>query len=145
MENATPRAIVEAYGFDLSPIAARHAEFVQLAAEARAEREALRRLRRRTTIARKGIVQILETARDYAFEGEEWPTLERDARAIAQALARGPAGRDGSGGPQPGTAAAQGSEHLEMLLKKVKKNPLGGEMGPTNIPTNQTPILKRIR
>ena len=30
--------IVEAYGFDLSPIAARHAEFLRLAAEARAER-----------------------------------------------------------------------------------------------------------
>ena len=31
--------IVEAYGFDLSPIAARYAEFVQLAREAKAERE----------------------------------------------------------------------------------------------------------
>jgi hypothetical protein len=32
------------------------------------------RLRRRATIARKGIVQILETAGDYALEGEEWGT-----------------------------------------------------------------------
>ena len=31
--------IVEAYGFELSPIAARHAEFVRLADEAKAERE----------------------------------------------------------------------------------------------------------
>src|SRR6202023_565922 len=52
--------IVEAYGFDLSPIALRHAEFVRLAEEARAEREAMRKLRRRATIARKGIIQILE-------------------------------------------------------------------------------------
>src|ERR1019366_8882660 len=50
--------IVEAYGFDLAPIAARHAEFVQLAAEAKVEREELRRLRRRATIARKSITQI---------------------------------------------------------------------------------------
>ena len=31
--------IVEAYGFDLSPLAARYQEFVQLAEEGRAERE----------------------------------------------------------------------------------------------------------
>ena len=80
--------IVEAYGFDLAPIAARYAEFMQLAEEGRAEREAMGRLRRRATIARKGIVQILETARDYALEGEEWATLERDAQAIVQALKR---------------------------------------------------------
>ena len=66
--------IVEAYGFDLSPLAARYQEFVQLAEEGRAEREAMGRLRRRATIARKGIVQILETARDYDLRGEEWPT-----------------------------------------------------------------------
>lgn len=78
--------IIEAYGFDLAPIAARHAEFVRLAAEGRAEREALRRLRRRATIARKGIVQILETAQEYDFGGEEWVTLDRDSRALARAL-----------------------------------------------------------
>ena len=57
--------IVEAYGFDLSPFAARYEEFARLAEEGRAEREAMGRLRRRATIARKGIIKILETARDY--------------------------------------------------------------------------------
>ena len=84
--------IVEAYGFDLSPLAARYGEFVRLA-EGRAEREALGRLRRRATIARKGIIQILETARDYALEGEEWATLERDTHAIVQALKHAGAAR----------------------------------------------------
>ena len=63
--------IVEAYGFDLAPIAARHAEFRRLAEEGRAERLAMGRLRRRATIARKAIVQILETAAEYAIAGEE--------------------------------------------------------------------------
>jgi replication initiation protein RepC len=63
--------IVEAYGFDLSPIAARHAEFARLAAEAKAEREEMGRLRRRATIARKSIIQILETVAEYGFPGEE--------------------------------------------------------------------------
>ena len=86
--------IVEAYGFDLSPIAARHAEFVRLAAEAKAERAEMGRLRRRATIARNGITQILETAAEYGFEGEEWLTPDRETpgpHAGAQ---------DGSSGPR---------------------------------------------
>jgi replication initiation protein RepC len=78
--------IVEAYGFDLAPIAARHAEFVRLAAEGRTERLAKGRLRRRATIAKKGIVQILETARDYGFAGEEWRMLAHETAALARAL-----------------------------------------------------------
>jgi replication initiation protein RepC len=78
--------IVEAYGFDLSPIAARHAEFVRLAAEAKAERMAMGRLRRRATITRNGITQILETVAEYGFLGEEWTTLTRETRALTVAL-----------------------------------------------------------
>jgi hypothetical protein len=43
------------------PLAARLAEFQAVAEHARAERECLRHLRRRATIARKGIDQVLET------------------------------------------------------------------------------------
>ena len=84
--NPKDRRIVEAYGFDLSPIATRHAEFVRLAQEAKAERDALRRLRRRATIARNSITQILETAAEYGFQGEEWASLIRDSRNLVQAL-----------------------------------------------------------
>ena len=78
--------IVEAYGFDLSPLAARHAEFVRLAQEAKAVRAELARLRRRATIARNGIAQILETAAEYGFQGEEWLKLADDSRALTTAL-----------------------------------------------------------
>ena len=44
------------------------------------------RLRRRATIARKGIVQILETAAEYGFEGEEWQVLACDMTALTRAL-----------------------------------------------------------
>ena len=81
-------AIVEAYGFDLSPLAARYAEFVRLAEDARAERAEMGRLRRRATIARNGITQILETAAEYGFEGEEWLTLSRERRSLTLALRR---------------------------------------------------------
>jgi len=78
--------ITEAYGFDLSAIAARHAEFVRVAEAARAKRAEMGRLRRRATIARNGITQILETAAEYGFQGEEWATLARDSRNLTRGL-----------------------------------------------------------
>ena len=44
------------------------------------------RLRRRATIARKGIVQILEAATEYGFTGEEWQALAGDMVALTRAL-----------------------------------------------------------
>ena len=78
--------IIEAYGFDLSPIAMRHAEFVRLAEEGRAERAAMGRLRRRATIARKAIIQILETVQEYGFADEEWQLLAGDTAVLTRAL-----------------------------------------------------------
>jgi replication initiation protein RepC len=78
--------IIEAYGFDLSLFAVRHAEFVRLAQEQAAERRAMKKLRRRRTIAHKGIIQILETAREYGFQGDEWQTRARETRDLTRAL-----------------------------------------------------------
>jgi replication initiation protein RepC len=78
--------IVEAYGFDLSPLAARLAEFQAVAEHARAERECLRHLRRRATIARKGLDQVLETAAELGFTEPEWRQLGDEARALARVL-----------------------------------------------------------
>jgi hypothetical protein len=43
-------------------------------------------LRRRKTIARKAIAQILETAREWEFDGEEWQTLARETSDLVRAL-----------------------------------------------------------
>jgi replication initiation protein RepC len=64
--------IIEAYGFDLSPIGLRHDEFVALAARAAAEERERAALRRRLTIARKAIQQIAETAIEHRFAGRDW-------------------------------------------------------------------------
>ena len=103
--------IVEAYGFDLSPIAARHAEFVRLAGEAREERELRGRLRRRATIARKAIAQILETAAEYGLPGEEWVRLARDIQGLTRAL---------RGLDRPETMAL-GVESLERRQKAARE------------------------
>ena len=123
--------IVEAYGFDLAPLAARYSGFCRIAAETRAERLAMGRLRRRATIARKGIVQILETAAEYGFEGEEWQMLAGDMAALTRAL------RDverleemelGVAGLERRQEAAR--ERLEQLLRAVDSDPKGAENRP---------------
>ena len=132
--------IVEAYGFDLSPLAARYEEFVRLAEEGRAEREAMGRLRRRATIARKGIVQTLETAQDYDLRGEEWATLERDTMAIVQALKR----VEQPDEMEVGVTSLEQRQrearaHLKELLEDVKKAPSQVENEPHQYTYNPNP------
>ena len=82
------RRIIEAYGFDLSPLAGRYEEFLCLAEAAKVERAEIGRLRRRATIARNGIIQSLETAAEYGLWGEEWARLERETKELARVLRR---------------------------------------------------------
>jgi replication initiation protein RepC len=123
--------IIEAYGFDLSPVAARHAEFVRLAEEGKAERQAMGRLRRRATIARKAVIQILETAAEYGHEGEEWQTIARETAALTRAL-RAVERVDEM---QVGVASLErrhqaARERLELLLGTVESDPKGTENRP---------------
>ncbi|WP_299960934.1 plasmid replication protein RepC [uncultured Roseobacter sp.] len=54
--------IIEAYGFDLSPLSARVEEFEQLQAELQAERALCQRLKRQITVARRMIRARIEAA-----------------------------------------------------------------------------------
>jgi replication initiation protein RepC len=130
--------IVEAYGFDLSPIAARHAEFVRLAAEAKAERALIGRLRRRATIARKAIAQILETVAEFGFGGDEWSRLRHETQALIKSLGLVERPEEiaiGVGSLERRQTAARA--RLEQLLDAVKSKPKGSENHPHTLPTNQ--------
>lgn len=70
----TDGRIIEAYGFDLSPLAARAEEFEQLHAELQAEREFCQRLKRQITVARRTIRAHLEDAIQNALIGP-WNAL----------------------------------------------------------------------
>lgn len=61
--------IVEAYGFDLSPMSARVEEFEHLHAELQAERKLCQRLKRQITIARRMIRARIEAALSGALKG----------------------------------------------------------------------------
>ncbi|MFX6311406.1 helix-turn-helix domain-containing protein, partial [Acinetobacter baumannii] len=70
--------ILEAYGFDLSPLAVRYDEFIRLAAEARAERERISGLKRRATMARRCIRQVGETLAALGPVPQDWQRLESE-------------------------------------------------------------------
>ena len=74
--------IVEAYGFDLSPIALRQVEFLAVAARAAAEERERAGLRRRLTIARKAIQQIAETALEHRLADRDWHYWLAEALAL---------------------------------------------------------------
>jgi replication initiation protein RepC len=135
--------IVEAYGFDLSPLAARYAEFMRLAAEAKAERIEMGRLRRRATIARNGIAQILETAAEHGFAGEEWMTLARESRSLTLALRRIERPEEMVLGVESlerrQTAARERLENLLAATASVASNPVNSDpKGPENRPHQYT-------
>ncbi|MDE1905159.1 MAG: replication protein C [Rhodospirillales bacterium] len=79
--------IVEAYGFDLSPLAHRHAEFLAVAEAGRKERAQRQSLKRRATIARNGIRQLVETAAEQQHTNDEWQAHRLAASQASQGIA----------------------------------------------------------
>ena len=136
--------IVDAYGFDLSLFAVRHAEFVRLAEEEKAERRTIGRLKRRRTVAYKGIIQILETAGEYGFDGEEWQTLSRETKDLVRALKS----VERPDEMEAGVASLErrwhrARERIEDLLKTVDSDPLASENRPHYYNYNLLPNLKK--
>lgn len=95
--------IVEAYGFDLSPMAARADEFEALHAELQAERELCQRLKRQITVSRRMIRARLEAALRGSLSGS-WTNLANQFEELLSQL------------PRRHTA----SETLKSLLKWFK-------------------------
>jgi replication initiation protein RepC len=80
--------IIEAYGFDLSPLVLRYEEFVRLAARAQVEREHMRHFRKRATIARRGIRQAGEMLADLGPMPADWSRLEAETAGLVAAVGR---------------------------------------------------------
>ena len=82
--------IVEAYGFDLSPLAARTSEFEALYASVRVERSLVKKLKRKITIFRRMVRAILESEYAHLATGL-WRSIRQRYEALLEAL-RGRAG-----------------------------------------------------
>jgi replication initiation protein RepC len=152
--------IIEAYGFDLSPLAVRYQEFIALAEAAAKERERRKELRRRATIARRGLGQIIETARDGLSSLEEWELLAQRATAFSlkipkledlDALEDAVASLEAlhqAALEQYQLASTQSKSSVTEFTTKpsvisVDKDPLGSEKRPLNTATNLEFNLER--
>jgi len=96
--------IVEAYGFDLSPLSARVEEFEDLQAELQAERERCQRLKRQITVARRMVRARIEAAVSDALRSP-WTQFTGLPEGLLDRLPR----------------RHQASEQLERLLTWFKK------------------------
>ena len=93
--------IIEAYGFDLSPIAQRIEEFRALAEAGREERAVVAKLRRRASIARASLRQTWETFREQEID------LPAPLGTAAQAASRGLKALDSSQRLKPAVEALE--------------------------------------
>src|SRR5690606_33746479 len=80
-------SIEQAYGFDLSPLVARAAEFKELAEQTRAERRAVRVAREKITIIRRDIVKMIETGIEEGVPGN-WGRIQLAYQEIISRLPR---------------------------------------------------------
>ncbi|SEF06857.1 replication initiation protein RepC [Rhizobiales bacterium GAS188] len=80
-------AIEQAFGFDLTPLVARAAEFEQHAEAARAERRALTLVRERITLCRRDIVKMIATGIEEGVPAD-WQAFHTAYTAIASRIPR---------------------------------------------------------
>jgi replication initiation protein RepC len=80
-------AIEQAFGFDLSPLLARAAEFEQIAAAAHAQRRDLKRLKERLTICRRDIVKMIDAGLNEGVPAN-WRAYRGRYEALVSALPR---------------------------------------------------------
>ena len=75
--------VVEAYGFDLAPFAARHAEFQAIAAAHEERRREGRRLRGRIGALRRHILSLIDTGTEQGPMAADWSVLARQTCELA--------------------------------------------------------------
>ncbi len=129
--------IIEAYGFDLSPLAYRAEEFIRIAAEAKAERERMGQLKRRATCARRAIAQIGETLSRQGTLPPAWPQLAHEVAELVAAIRYART-------PDDLALIAQSLESRKIQAETwakeasdlVENDPTGSEERPHNISTN---------
>ncbi len=79
--------IEQAYGFSLTPLVTRAEEFAQLAQRVATERQRLRTLRERFSLARRDVTKLMSAAIAAGVPGE-WQTLEQQYTRLASAVGR---------------------------------------------------------
>jgi replication initiation protein RepC len=118
--------IVEAYGFDLLPLAQRQEEFIRIAAAANVERQCMKELRRRKTLAIRAIRQAAQELEVQGCEGQALHRFADDTAELAATARHAERSRDLGPiveGLERRRAEAEGQ--LRALIKPVKPDPEG--------------------
>src|SRR4051812_32848003 len=125
--------LTTAFGFDLSLLAERHGEFKKIAADAQIERNRMKKLRQRKTLARKGIAQAAEELGVQGHDSEALQLLLREAADLVKA------GNQCRGSDELALAVTalerrcdEIQQALRELIKPVEKAPMGAENGTHN-------------
>lgn len=132
--------IVEAYGFDLTPLAARRAEFVAAAAAHQERRREGTRLRGRVTATRNRVLALADAAAAQGAAGADWPALAAEACQLAQL--RGDSYDPAQLGPIVARLVALHGRVRDLLdaaaapVEAVETDPMGSENRPHHTPTN---------
>jgi replication initiation protein RepC len=135
--------IIEAYGFDLSPLAQRHDEFVKISAAAQVERNQMKKLRQRCSLAHRGIKQAAEELRRQGHGSEALDCLLREGdELIAAAHACTGSGELALAAQALESRKATAEQMLRELLKPVESSPQGEQAFAHNTPTNPPPNHK---
>jgi len=126
-------AIETAFGFDLTPLVARAAEFETLAEAARAERRALLLVRERITLCRRDIVKMIAAGIEEDVPGD-WAEFHKDYVGLAARI--------------PRTASVGELEpiadELDRLAKEIRKL-LEDHVKSTKIDANESHIGHHIQ
>ena len=136
--------ILDAYGFDLAPLAERAAEFERLAAEWEARRDEGRRLRREITSSRNHVLSLVDLATAQDLDSVVWSAAATQADALWRE-------RGNQRDPLPLVPIAARLRALCIHVQEqvaaalaavevVRNTPVGPEYRPHHTTTNQLPI-----
>ncbi len=129
--------IIEAYGFDLSPLAVRYDEFIRIAAEAKVERERMKALRKRATIARRAIRQAGEALAALGPLPPDWQRLAAETADLVVAARRTTRSEDLAVVVKSlESRKAEAEQWLRDTARAVETDPTGTENRPHTTPTN---------
>ena len=132
--------IIEAYGFDLTPLALRYDEFVRIAAEAKVERGKMKALRKRATLARRAIRQAGEAVEALGPLPPEWPRLAAETTDLTAAARRAACSEELALVVKALESRKSDVEQwLRDVQEPVKTDPTGAENGPHNMHSTTQP------
>jgi replication initiation protein RepC len=118
--------IIEAHGFDLSLLAMRREEFVRIAAAAKVERERMKELRRRKTLAMRSIRQAIEELAAQGFDAAQLRQLGHETADLTVAARQAERSEDlGLVVKAIERRKSEAEQWLRDLIKPVDSNPEG--------------------